>query len=634
MILACKDVHKSYGIDVVLESISFHIEKNEKVAVVGVNGAGKSTLFKILIGSISLDGGEVYQSKGTTLGYLAQDMPIDINNTVFEEMLKVFENMIELENEIRDMEKDMQNHSENELESLMNKYSQLQHSFEQKDGYAYKSKIKGVLKGLGFSDEEFNQPIYQLSGGQKTRVALGKLLLTQPDILLLDEPTNHLDIAAINWLEEFLRSYTGAIMIISHDRYFLDRIVTKVIEIENKKSNVYEGNYTYYSNKKEIVRQIQLKQYLDQQKEIKHQEQVIEKLRSFNREKSIKRAESREKLLDKLERVEKPDDLPDKMRLLFEPKIPSGNDVIHIENLCKSFDGVKLFSNICMDIKKEDKVALIGANGIGKTTLLKIILGEVKLDSGTIRLGTNVKIGYYDQEQQNLDESKTIIEEISSLYPNMTNTQIRNMLAAFVFTGDDVFKPISALSGGEKGRVCLAKLMLSGANFLILDEPTNHLDIFSKEILEDAINNFSATVLYISHDRYFINKTAKRILDMSSNGITQYLGNYSYYVEKKAQLSQKSETKVEQLNINSSKDEWLKNKEEQANMRKHLNYIKKIEDKIEDVENRISECDNLLCLEEIYTNAEKSKEVFETKTELENELENLYQQWESANQNS
>lgn len=630
MILACKDISKAYGTNIILENISFHIEEHEKVAIVGVNGAGKSTLFKILTGIISLDTGEIYKTKETTLGYLAQDMQINVKNTIFQEMIKVFEGVIAIENKLRDMEADMAKHSGDELEKLMNSYSILQHNFEQSDGYGYKSKIRGVLKGLGFIEDEYEQPIYQLSGGQKTRVALGKLLLTHPDILLLDEPTNHLDIDAINWLEDFLRSYVGSIIIISHDRYFLDRIVTKVIEIENKKSYIYEGNYSYYAHQKEVIRQIQLKQYLDQQKEIKHQEQVIEKLRSFNREKSIKRAESREKLLDKMDKLDKPENLPSKIKLILEPTITSGNDILYIENISKSFENILLFSNLNMDIKKEDKIALLGPNGVGKTTLFRIILGILEPDDGKIKLGTNVKIGYYDQEQQNLDNSKNIIDEIGYTYPNMTNTEIRNMLAAFVFTGDDVFKPISALSGGEKGRVSLAKLMLSGANFLILDEPTNHLDMFSKEILEDAINNFSGTILYISHDRYFIDKTAKKILDMSATGFTQYLGNYTYYLEKKAEIKQN----IVLLNTNNDsssqlKEEWIRKKEEAANIKKHQNQIERIEKQISDIENKIEEANKLLCLEEVYTSAEKSKEVFENKATLENEINKLYEEWEN-----
>ncbi len=631
MILACKNIHKAYGIDVILESISFHIEKGEKAAIVGVNGAGKSTLFKIITNQISHDSGDLYISKDISIGYLAQDSKVDVKNTIFEEMLKVFSDVMAAENRLRDMEAEMSKHSGEELESLMKQYSALQHKFEESEGYGYKSRIRGVLKGLGFEESEYEQPIYQLSGGQKTRVALGKLLLTKPDLLMLDEPTNHLDIESISWLEDFLRAYTGAVLIISHDRYFLDRIVTKVIEIENKKSTVYEGNYTYYAQKKEVIREVQIKQYLDQQKEIKHQEEVIEKLRSFNREKSIKRAESREKMLDKMERIEKPESLPDKMRLILEPSITSGNDVLFVDNVSKSFD-TPLFSNMTFEIKKGEKIALIGPNGIGKTTLFKIILGLLDADSGKIRLGTNVKIGYYDQEQQNLDPTKNIIEEIGYAYPNMTNTQIRNMLAAFVFTGDDVFKPISALSGGEKGRVALAKLMLSGSNFLILDEPTNHLDMFSKEILEDAINNFSGTVLYISHDRYFINKTAQKIIDMSSNGIIQYLGNYTYYVEKKAEnklLNINTETKKTETATNSSnKDNWLKQKEEQTLIKKRQNQIDKLEKQISDTEKAIADTDELLCQEDIYSNPEKSLEVLNKKSALEEELTSLYEKWE------
>lgn len=635
MIFACKDIQKSYGIDTILEKVSFNIEDREKVAIVGVNGAGKTTVFKIITGEISADNGDMFIRKDASMGYLAQNFVIDKNITVYEEMLSVFNNIMDMEKNLRDIENKMANVSEAELPKFMEQYSRLSHDFEQLDGYSYKSRIKGVLKGLGFTEEEYNKPLNTLSGGQKTRVHLGKLLLTQPDLLLLDEPTNHLDIDSLVWLEDFLRSYPKAVLIISHDRYFMDRIVTKVIEIENKKSTIYEGNYSYYAEQKEINRQIQLKQYINQQKEIKHQEEVIRTLRSFNREKSIKRAESREKALEKMERVERPESLPDKMRLTLTPKITSGNDVLHAENLSKSFPDKTLFSGVNFDIRRSEKVAIIGPNGVGKSTLFKMLLGKVKYDSGEIKLGTNVNIGYYDQEQQTLDETKTIFQEISDTYPNMTNGEIRNVLAAFVFTGDDIFKTIGSLSGGEKGRISLAKIMLSEANLLMLDEPTNHLDMFSKEILENAINSYEGTVIYISHDRYFINRTAERILDLNPYGVTEYLGNYDYYLEKKAEKEREAiEASIANPSIQSpiiesnTKIDWKKQKEEQAKERKIQNKIKKIEEEIEKTENKINELSELLFDEKISCDAGKAKDIFDEKTALEEKLEKLFEEWE------
>lgn len=635
MIFACKDIQKSYGIDTILEKVSFNIEDREKVAIVGVNGAGKTTVFKIITGEISADNGDMFIRKDTSMGYLAQNFVIDKNITVYEEMLSVFNNIMDMEKNLRDMENKMANVSEAELPKFMEQYSRLSHDFEQLDGYSYKSRIKGVLKGLGFTEEEYNKPLNTLSGGQKTRVHLGKLLLTQPDLLLLDEPTNHLDIDSLVWLEDFLRSYPKAVLIISHDRYFMDRIVTKVIEIENKKSTIYEGNYSYYAEQKEINRQIQLKQYINQQKEIKHQEEVIRTLRSFNREKSIKRAESREKALEKMERVERPESLPDKMRLTLTPRITSGNDVLHAENLSKSFPDKTLFSGVNFDVRRSEKVAIIGPNGVGKSTLFKMLLGKVKYDSGEIKLGTNVNIGYYDQEQQTLDETKTIFQEISDTYPNMTNGEIRNVLAAFVFTGDDIFKTIGSLSGGEKGRISLAKIMLSEANLLMLDEPTNHLDMFSKEILENAINSYEGTVIYISHDRYFINRTAERILDLNHYGVTEYLGNYDYYLEKKAEKEREAiEASIANPSIQSpiiesnTKIDWKKQKEEQAKERKIQNKIKKIEEEIEKTENKINELSELLFDEKISCDAGKAKDIFDEKTALEEKLEKLFEEWE------
>ena len=640
MILACRQLHKAYGIDVILEKITFHIEEREKAAIVGVNGAGKTTLFKVLTGEISADGGEFYLKKDTSLGYLAQNFEINSDKTIYDEMLSVFDKIMQTEANLREMENEMGGLSGQALADKMEEYAALQHYFEEHDGYSYQSRLKGVLKGLGFTESDWGRPMNQLSGGQKTRVHLGKLLLSKPDVLLLDEPTNHLDIASIEWLEDFLRTYPGSVLIISHDRYFLDRIVTKVIEIENKKSYVYNGNYSFYWQQKEINREIQQKAYDMQQKEIKHQEDVIRTLRQFNREKSIKRAESREKVLDKMERIDKPDALPDQMRLTLTPFLTSGNDVLHAENLSKSYGGQKIFQGVSFDVKRSDKVAIIGPNGVGKSTLFRMLLKEVSSDSGLIRFGTNVFVGYYDQEQAKLDESKTIFEEISDSYPTLTQGQIRNMLAAFVFTGDDVFKPISALSGGEKGRVSLAKIMLSKANTLMLDEPTNHLDMFSKEVLESAINRYEGTCIYISHDRYFINKTAEKILELTPEGVILYNGNYDYYLEKKAerarneaekalQNAQKVTTVAPAQPISETKNDWLKQKEQQAAERKLANKIKKIEAEIEETENAIAKADEDMAA--CGTDFSKANEIFAEKTKLEEKLEKLYEEWEELN---
>ena len=635
MIFACKDIQKSYGYDTILEKVSFNIEDREKVAIVGVNGAGKTTVFKIITEEITPDNGDIFLKKDASMGYLAQNFIIDKDVTIYEEMLSVFNNIMDIEEKLRSMEMNMASVKEDELPKFMEQYSRLSEEFEKLDGYSYKSRIKGVLKGLGFTEDEYNKPLNTLSGGQKTRVHLGKLLLTQPDLLLLDEPTNHLDIDSLVWLEDFLRSYPKAVLIISHDRYFLDRIVTKVIEIENKKSTVYEGNYSFYAQQKEINREIQLKQYINQQKEIKHQEEVIKTLRSFNREKSIKRAESREKALEKMDRLEKPENLPEKMRLTLTPKIISGNDVLHAEDLSKSFPDKELFKNVSFDVRRGEKIAIIGPNGVGKSTLFKMLLGEENYDTGEIKLGTNVNVGYYDQEQQSLNEEKTIFQEISDTYPNMTNGEIRGILSGFVFTGDDVFKTINSLSGGEKGRVSLAKIMLSEANLLMLDEPTNHLDMFSKEILENAINSYEGTVIYISHDRYFINRTAERILYLTPNGVIEYLGNYDYYLEKKAEkeleILEKQPKTSETLNTttaeSSTKTDWKKQKEEQAKERKIQNKIKKLEEEIEKTENKINELSELLFDEKISCDVGKAKDIFDEKTALEEKLEKLFDEW-------
>lgn len=625
MVLSCNDINKSFGITNVLTNICFNINEKDKIALVGVNGAGKSTLFKIIIGEILPDSGQISLQKNTKIGYFSQTLNLNESNSIFDELLTVFEHIINMEQKLRELENKMNEHTNDELHLTIKEYDKISTFLNENNLLSYKSRIKGVLKGLGFNDEDFFKQISTLSGGQKTRVALCKILLQEPDILLLDEPTNHLDIKSIQWLESFLKSYNKALFIISHDRYFLDKIVTKVIELENTKSTTYNGSYSDYTQKKHISREIMLKQYLNQQKEIKRQEEVIKKLRSYNREKSIKRAESREKLLDKMEKIEKPENLPAQIKLSITPKKESGKDVLTVKNVSKSFDKT-LFENISFNIKKGDKVALIGANGIGKTTLIKMIMKQMDFDNGEINLGSNVVIGYYDQEQQNLDLNKTIFDEISDSYPNLKNEEIRNTLAIFVFTGDDVFKKISSLSGGEKGRISLAKIMLSNANFLILDEPTNHLDIASKEILEDAIKSYTGTCIYISHDRFFINNTATKVIELTKNKVNEYLGNYDYYLEKI-----KQQTKDVTINTKQSTDtklDWKAQKEAQAEMRKKQNTIKKIEEKIEEIEQKINEANEQLSKEEIYTNAYKSKEIFEEKTKLEEELMLLYEQWE------
>ena len=637
MILAARQIQKSYGMDTILENITFHMEEREKTAIVGVNGAGKTTLFRILTGEINADGGEIYRKKETSLGYMAQNQQIDSEKTIYEEILSVFDEILTAEVRLREMEQEMGGLSGKALAHKMEEYAALQLFFEQKDGYSYKSRIKGVLKGLGFTEDTFHKPLRQLSGGQKTRVCLGKLLLSRPDILLLDEPTNHLDIASIEWLEDFLKTYPGAVLIISHDRYFLDKIVTSVVEIQHKRSTVYNGNYTFYMNQKSINQEAEQKAYDVQQKELKRQEEVIRTLKAFNREKSIKRAESREKALDKVQRLERPDALPSQMRLTLTPQITSGSDVLHAEELSKAYGGHTIFRHVHFDVKRGEKVAIIGPNGVGKSTLFKMLLGEVPKETGLIRFGTNVHIGYYDQEQQTLEENKTVFDEISDTYPTMTAGQIRNVLAAFVFTGDDVFKPISSLSGGEKGRVALAKIMLSKANLLMLDEPTNHLDMFSKEILENAIHHYEGTAIYISHDRYFINKTAEKILELSPEGVTLYMGNYDYYQQKKAEQARKegealaassmaASAHTAPAPVSDTKNDWLKQKEQQAAERKQAAKVARVEKEIEELENAIAKADADMA--EAATDYEKSQRIFEEKTKLEEKLEVLYETWE------
>lgn len=634
MILSCNNIDKTFVDNHVIKNASFHIEDYEKAAIVGINGAGKTTLLKIITGGLPADAGSVTLAKDKTFGYLAQHQAVDSENSIFDELLTVKQEVLDLESAIRQTEADMKNAEGEALDLLLKKYADMTHRFEDINGYACKSEITGILKGLGFEEDEFGKKVATLSGGQKTRVALGKLLLQKPDLIMLDEPTNHLDLNSIAWLETYLLNYRGAVIIVSHDRYFLDRIATKIIEIDNGVVSSFGGNYSDYAVQKEHLRTEQMNAYLNQQREIKHQEEVIDKLKQFNREKSIRRAESREKMLDKIERLDKPVEVRADMKLALTPHKTSGNDVIAIEGLSKRFDSHQLFENVSFEIRRGEHVAVIGDNGTGKTTLLKIINELVPMDSGSIRLGANVEIGYYDQEHHVLHMDKTLFEEISDDYPYLTNTEIRNTLAAFLFTGEDVFKKISALSGGERGRVSLAKLMLSEANFLILDEPTNHLDITSKEILETALNAYEGTVLYVSHDRYFINKTASRILELTHQEFVNYIGNYDYYLEKREILTPAPETAPGEMAIEPSaqKLDWKQQKENQAQLRKRENDLKKCEEKIESLEARSAALDEEMAKPEIATNSAKLQEIAVEKASIETELEALYIKWEALSE--
>lgn len=629
MILSCNNISKSFGTDVIIKSCSFNIEDHEKAAIVGINGAGKSTLLKIITGIEPADTGLVTLAKDKTLGYLSQQQNLNSDNTIYDELLSVKHYILDMEAQLRRIENQMKSADDEALETLMKKYSDLNHEFELNNGYAYKSEITGVLKGLGFAEEDFTLNVNTLSGGQKTRVALGRLLLSKPDIILLDEPTNHLDMESISWLENYLLNYSGAVLIVAHDRYFLDKIVSKIIELDNGNATVFSGNYTDYASKKAILRNMQLKEYLNQQREIKHQEEVITKLKQFNREKSIKRAESREKMLNKMEFVDKPEILNDKMDIKLEPNVISGNDVLTVDNITKGFDGTVLFDNICFQIKRGERVALIGSNGTGKTTILKLINGIIPADSGSIYLGAKVNIGYYDQEHHVLDPDKTIFDEIRDAYPDLNNTQIRNTLAAFLFTNEDVFKYIKDLSGGERGRVSLAKLMLSNANFLILDEPTNHLDITSKEILENALNSYTGTVLFVSHDRYFINSTATRIIELANKTVVNYIGNYDYYLEKKDILGAKPITNNTSKSSSSaiSKLNWQEEKVKQAQQKKIKNEIKRTEERMALIEAEIEELDNMYADPAISSDTAKLMEIHTRKEALSKELDELYDKW-------
>ncbi len=644
MLLACQNISKAYGTNEILKDISFHIEAKEKIAIVGINGCGKTTLLKVIMGEEPADSGQVIIAKDTSVGYLSQHQDISFDNTVFDEMMETKKFIIDIEKKLRQLELDMKDCKGEELEQIMNTYNRLQSEFDRQNGYAYESEITGVLKGLGFSPADYQRHISTLSGGQKMRIALGRLLLIQPDIIILDEPTNHLDMTSISWLEGFLSSYQGSVIIVSHDRYFIDKIADKIVEIDNHKATVYHGNYSYYSSERAKVRASLMKAYLNQQQEIKHQEEVIAKLKQFNREKSIKRAESREKMLDKIEVLEKPVTTVAEMRLSLTPSVESGNDVLTIQELAKAFGDHKLFSSLGMEIKRGEKIALIGGNGTGKTTILKMINRDCPKDSGSITLGSRVRIGYYDQEHQVLSLNKTIFEEISDAYPDLNNTKIRNVLAAFLFTGDDVFKKIGDLSGGERGRVSLAKLMLSPANFLILDEPTNHLDIQSKEILEEALKSYTGTVLFVSHDRYFINAVATGIVELKDKQLYSFIGNYDYYethkdivygveakigtVTMKDAFTTVTDTNEGQKTSGSSKEEYLKNKEEQARLRKIANDLQKTEAAIEETEAAISDIDDEINAPENATNSFRLGELSAQREELEEKLLSLYEKWE------
>ena len=633
MILACHNISKAFGDQVIVKSGSFHMEEREKVALIGPNGAGKTTILRMLMRELEPDSGDIILAKGKTIGYLAQHQELSSDHSILEELKTAKDDIIEMEKQIRAMELEMKHLSGEALENRLHSYHILTERFEQANGYAYKSELIGVLKGLGFREEEFAKSVNTLSGGQKTRVALGKLLLTKPDVLLLDEPTNHLDMNSIRWLENYLLSYDGAVLLVSHDRYFLNRVVTKVVEVEFGNIMSFQGNYTAFAEKKKRIREAKIKEYMNQQAEIKHQEAVIEKLRSFNREKSIKRAESREKVLDKMERVEKPIEDSIEFHFSLEPSCVSGNDVLSVEGLSKSYGNHTLFQDVNFEIKRGEHVAIIGDNGTGKTTLLKILNEVVPADCGAFRLGSKVQIGYYDQEHHVLHKEKNIFDEISDDYPDLTNTQIRNTLAAFLFTGEDVYKLIADLSGGERGRVSLAKLMLSEANFLILDEPTNHLDIASKEILEKALNEYTGTVLYVSHDRYFINQTATRILDLVNGTFVNYIGNYDYYLEKKDELTAAYTTPnhvhaIPTVSESETKLDWKAQKEAQAKERKRQNDLKKTEEQITVLEQRDKEIDELMTQEEVYTNSLRCRELSEEKAKIALDLEKLYACWE------
>lgn len=615
MILACSSLKKSFQGNDLLKDITFKIEDHDKIAIIGVNGAGKTTLLRILCEEESYDSGDIFKSKDVVIGYLSQHNTLDPTLSIYDALLDVFKPLIQKEKRIRELEAMMASFSQ--LENIMKEYDQLTYEFERDGGYSYESQLKGVLKGLGFGEETWSMNIGILSGGQKTRIALGRLLLLKPDLLLLDEPTNHLDVESIEWLENYLKNYPHAIIMVSHDRYFIDQVTNQIIEIENGKSTLYRCSYDQYALLKKHNREVELKHYIDNQKEIKRMQESIDLLKSFNREKQVKRAESKEKALEKMEKVEKPDAMPQAIRIQFQPLVESGYDVLKVKDLAMSFDK-PLFENVQFEVNKQERVALIGPNGIGKTTLFHMILGDYIPQHGKIKLGSKVMIGYYDQEHTSLSFQKTIFQEISDTYPQMNNTEIRNACASFQFKGEDVFKTMDMLSGGERGRVVLMKLLLSRCNFLILDEPTNHLDIESKEVLEDALMNFEGTILFISHDRYFINKLATKVVEMSSHGSHTYSGNYSQYIENKQVNKVEKEKNVS----------YLESKKIQSELRKQQNQIKKIEKEISDLELQIKQYNEMLHQEEILNDYQKYNEIVKNIDEANQKLETLMESWE------
>lgn len=633
IVLSCNNLYKSFGIDSILENICFTVNEGDKVGIIGVNGTGKTTLMKIISGEYGYDQGDIYTSKDCEIGYLEQNTNFYSNNTILEEVLEVFKPLIDMENYLRELEikiaEEGSKSNSSILEKLMNDYSHTLELFASKNGYGYKSEAKGVLKGLGFKDEDMDKPISILSGGEKTRVLLGKLLLKKPTLLLLDEPTNHLDSEAIEWLEFFLKQYKGTVILISHDRYFLDQVVGRIFEVHNKKLKSYNGNYTNYLELSKIEKEIELKKYEDQQKDIKKQEESIEKLKAYGREKHLKRARSKEKALDKIDVLDKPEAYRKKAKIQFHPSIASGNDVLHVNDVSMGYDDRTLFKGVNFDIYRGEKVALIGPNGIGKSTLFKIIMNELTPLNGDIKVGTNVNVAYFHQEQKTLNLNNTIIDEIWDTNDRLTQTEIRNMLGSLLFEDEDVFKKISTLSGGERARIAILKLILSKANFLLLDEPTNHLDIDSKEVLEEALENYTGTIFTISHDRYFLNTVVDKILVLGEDGITEYLGNYDYYIDKKREQDEISiVVEVEEKTKTQLKEERRKEKEQREKEKKNRNKIKNIEKEIEEIEIKIEELDHLLCQEEVYSNPDKSKEVSQEKTNYEDKLSSLYEAWE------
>lgn len=635
--LSVNNIKKSFGVDPVIQDISFTLNEGERVGLVGINGTGKSTLFKIAAGIIEADSGEIFIGKGLKVGYLEQNPDLFSQNSVLDEVLTVFEELKAQEEELRSLEHEIALESSDPhskvLKSLMDEYSHKMEEFNKNNGYAYNSEAKGVLRGLGFSEEELSKPVNVLSGGEKTRVALSKLLLKKPDVLLLDEPTNHLDTDSIEWLEGYLKQYKGTLLMISHDRYFLDQLVTRIFEIHNQTLYSYNGNYSAFVIQREENEEIETRKYENYQDEVKRQEEIIRQLKSFGREKSVKRARSREKLLDKMETVERPRFLRKKARMTFSLKKATGYDVLHVKNLSKSFGDRSLFSELELNIYRGEKVALIGPNGVGKTTLFNILMGRDSEYDGELKFGANVETTYFDQERGDLDTENMVLDEIWDEYPNLTEREVRTYLGAFLFQGEDVFKEISSLSGGEKARISLLKMMLSNSNFLFMDEPTNHLDIDSKEVLEAAIQDYEGTVFFISHDRYFLNQVATKIILLTPEGVSEYLGNYDYYLEKRAQLKEDQEAirqKPEEKTKTQLKDEKKKEREKREEERKVKREREKIETSITELEEQLATIDELLCQEEVYSNPEKSKEVSLQKQDIEKELEFLYEKWEEV----